>query len=679
VFETFRKPRIMRHPTVRFPDYPPLVAPPEVRSDLLPLLSGQIALNDRHDPYNGFKVEGEERWGRPARFRLAEIRASHLPFEGAPAEETRFAAVHLLFVTEKGEIFGVNRCRPSTLGTEYDGVLIPDRKGRVWFCGERADPDAPAPVLTGSERLFPVPVDVAPIFAETALKGAPLTDRLPASGRFNLGSQGELLWADRLDQVDPTLYARISERVTALVDREGRIRRAAERHFGEGSLDGLLLGRDFPVTGGLIPAYHEFDARKAFDAELFRVTRGFLEALRAEGLVEPCPNNGPRGVGPLAVWNRWLSGAYDAPPETRDLEDRYGEHELAEAPGFKTVRNCLVRAVVDMGKRVWEREHPGERWSADSRDGPIGREDAAAALRDACARIITSYADEASTDTIGSMDLRGSLTGEAYGLAGSFLTPVLCEIGTAYTLEPVPLPPLEAPKSVRHLELSLPSGVLCMADWFRIKGFKEGLQALIGGDDHYEINYATGLDARARDYFEKAGLAIVQVGNTSPHAYADTPGVWRMGHVDEDHEAFWTEEGERRDGAQPPQEAWRTCTDLWANTFADREVILDILMASKRYPDRSDARAALDAYAEEYGVSMVNLGVDHLHLYVPTGYGVRKGGFNDVFRAEELKVAEWREDAYVLSAAPLTVDPELLEACDWRERPRPTGEMSPEP
>lgn len=103
-------------------------------------------------------------------------------------------------------------------------------------------------------------------------------------------------------------------------------------------------------------------------------------------------------------------------------------------------------------------------------------------------------------------------------------------------------------------------------------------------------------------------------------------------------------------------------------------MILDVLMASERYPDRSDARAALDAYAEEYGVSMVDLGVDHLNLYVPTGYGVRKGDFNEVFRAAELEPAEWREDAYVLSAAPLTVDPELLEACDWRERAREAPE-----
>lgn len=669
----------MRHQTARFPDYPPLVATSEIRSDLLPALSRQIALNDLHDPYNRFSVEGEERWGRPTRFRLAEIRVGRVPFERVPAEETRFASVHILFVTDKGGLFGINRCRPGAVGTEHDGVLTTDRKGRVWFCGERADPDAPAAVLTGSERLRPVPVDVAPIFAETALKGASLTDRLPASGRFDLGSQGELLWADRLDPVDPTLHDRISDRVTALVDREDRIRRIAERHFGEGSLDGLLLGREFPVTGGLIPAHHAFDARKAFDTELFRVTRGFLEELRAEGLLAPCPNNGPRGVGPLEAWNRWLAGAYDAPPEARDREDRYGEHRLADAPGFRTVSNCLIRAVVETERRVWERNHPGERYGSGSKEDPVDRADVEAGFRDACARIITAYAEEETTDNIGFMDLQGRQTSERFMLERSFLTPVLCAVPSDYASDPVPLPPLEAPRSVRHLELSLPSGTLVMADWFRIDGFNEGLRALLGGEDDFEINYADGLDARARAYFERAGLVIVQVGNTSPAAYADTPGVWRMGHVDEDHDAFWTEEGEPRPNLTAPEPVWRTCTDLWANTFADREVILDILMASEKYPDRADALSAFDAYAQEYGVSVTELGVDRIHLYVPTGHGVQAEDFSAVFRAAEITPADWREDAYVLSATPLTVEPDLLAPCDWRERARVAPDPSPEP
>jgi hypothetical protein len=110
-----------------------------------------------------------------------------------------------------------------------------------------------------------------------------------------------------------------------------------------------------------------------------------------------------------------------------------------------------------------------------------------------------------------------------------------------------------------------------------------------------------------------------------------------------------------------------------------REVIVDILMASDRYPDRADALMGLTEYAQEYGVSMTDLGVDRLHLYLPTGQGIHAGDFNEVFRAAELDPAAWREDVYVLSATPLTVDPGILEDCDWVERPatQPMTEATP--
>lgn len=666
----------MRHPTSRIPDYPALHRAPGLAEGAVAGLSLRLAQAGRHDPYNVFEVEGVEKWGRPARFRLSAVRVSDAPFDGVPAEETRDGALHLLFETDRGERFGVSRSRAATRPAPQEGVLLQDRLGRTWFCGERAG----AAPLTGSERLRPVPDVTAPLLRDTVLGGADLRDRLPAAGRFRLGSQGEVIGVEGgLGPVDPDLLARVSSRVEALVAREERIRRVAERHFGEGALDGLLLGRGFPIEGGLIPAYHAFDARRAFDEALFAVTRRFLEELRAEGLLAPCPNNGPRGVGPLEAWNRWLSGAYDAPPEARDREDRYGEHRLAEAPGFKTVSNCLIRAVVEMERRVWERNHPGEKYGSGSKEAPVDEAEVEAGFRDACARIITAYAEEETPDNIGFIDLQGRQTSERFMLEGSFLTPVLCAVPADYASDPVPLPPLEAPRSVRHLELSLPSGTLVMADWFRIDGFNEGLRMLLGGEDDFEINYADGLDARARAYFERAGLVIVQVGNTSPAAYADTPGVWRMGHVDEDHDAFWTEEGEPRPDLTAPEPVWRTCTDLWANTFADREVILDILMASEKYPDRADALSAFEAYAQEYGVSVTELGVDRIHLYVPTGHGVQAEDFSAVFRAAEITPADWREDAYVLSATPLTVDPDLLAPCDWRERARVAPDPAPEP
>jgi len=498
----------MRHPTAQTPDYPTLEPAPDLPQGALFGLNRQIALEGHHDPYNGFMVEGVEKWGRPQGQRLTRILVSGAPFEGVPPDETALSGLHVLFETESGDRFGVNRCRSSYKPVPHDGVFVSDLLGRAWFCGVKVGTEDPPTVLTGQERLRPVPANAAPLLRDTALGGANLADLLPAAGRFLLGTQGEALGAmGGIRPVDPALLTRITARVDILVAREERLRAIAERHLGEGALDGLLLGRDFPITDGLIPAYHAFEARKAFDKALFSVTRGLLEEFRVAGLLEPCPNNGPRGVDSLEVWNRWLDGAYDPPPEDRNREDRYGERSLSEAPAFKTVWNCVVRAVVDAERRVWERDHPGEAYpSGETRKTALERADVDAALRDARTRIITAYAEEETIDNIGFIELRGRQTGDALVLQNSFLTPVLCAIPRDYGSELAPLPSLETPKSVRHLELSMPSGVLCMADWFRIDGFKEGLQALLGGDDHYEINYATGLDTRARDYFEKAGL-----------------------------------------------------------------------------------------------------------------------------------------------------------------------------
>jgi hypothetical protein len=358
----------MRHPIARIPNYPSLQTPADFSERSASRLSLRLAEVGRHDPYNVFTVDGVEKWGRPARFRLGSVHVGDAPFEGVPPEESRDGALHIVFETDNGERFGVSRCQAAPRPPLQEGVLLLDRHGRSWFCGERVG-GTPA-TLTGSERLRPVPSATAPLLRDMVLGGAELKECLPTSGRFRLGSQGEVIGIDGdLYPVDPELLAHITARVETLVAREDRIRGIAERHLGEGALDGLLLGRDFPITDGLIPAYHAFEARKGFDEALFSVTRGLLEEFRVAGLLSPCPNNGPRGVGSLKAWNRWLEGAYDAPPEDRDREDRYGEHSLSEAPAFKTAWNCLIRAVVDAERRVWERDHPGEAYpSGDARE-----------------------------------------------------------------------------------------------------------------------------------------------------------------------------------------------------------------------------------------------------------------------------------------------------------------------
>lgn len=131
--------------------------------------------------------------------------------------------------------------------------------------------------------------------------------------------------------------------------------------------------------------------------------------------------------------------------------------------------------------------------------------------------------------------------------------------------------------------------------------------------------------------------------------------------------AFWTEEGEKiGDGA--PEPVWRTCTDLWANTFAAPERIVDVMMASGLYEARTEAEAVLETYcAQTHGAGIFDLGTEELHVYAPTGYGVHRDNFDTVFAAPEIPRLAWQENVYVLSTRPLGVDAELLLDHDWRE------------
>ena len=167
--------------------------------------------------------------------------------------------------------------------------------------------------------------------------------------------------------------------------------------------------------------------------------------------------------------------------------------------------------------------------------------------------------------------------------------------------------------------------------------------------------------ARVRDYMEKAGLVIVQTSQISPDAYGGENGIWRMGLVDEGHEIFLTQDGHPTD-ISPPEPIWGTCTDIWANCLADRQTVIDILMASGLHETRDAAGELLDAYIEETcganSIAMPN--VDRLHVYAPTGYGV-DGNFAAMFQADKIERREWQEDAYILSEKSLNVPKHLLE------------------
>lgn len=625
------------------------------------------------------------KWGNPERLELSEIIASKKPIPdlSPTLTKTRLISlddIHIAFKDQNGDLTGVNQALKRRPGKSFRGMLIRDEKDRLWFCGDT--PEA-ARIFTGSEPLRRMKDQASPMMelAESVRRGTSfsLADTAAMIGPIEIflnevtsvKNAATLISPAEKDSPDAPskLKLRVRERIKAAVAREDQIARIVARHMTDEKLSNVLGEVSGKFISGMMPDYADHKRRSAFDDRLMEFSIALMGDLRDAGILAPCPNNGPREVGPLHAWNAFIKGDPDSNPNGElAFEKVMMRHALNRAPAFQLIRNIMVRTSIDMGDAIWLEDNPEKaphmRDVNDKDRIPVSRiPDLFRAIREG---IVESFSTEdPGTNLLGSDGLEGRSDGTRYILAGSFLTPVLAMQPKSIHDNPTPLPILEEPKYIRHLELEMPSGILVMADWFRIEGFNEGLKAMIGADDHYEINTASGLDARARDYCEKAGIAIVQVGNTSPKCYSGGERVWRMGYLDEDHEDFWNEDGEPA-ALERPAQLWGTCTDLWANTFGDREAVISILEASGKYETRAAAEEALDAYTlVDCDAAQVDLGVDRLHLYLPTGPGIHKGNFNDVFRADEITHTEWMEDYYILSGAPLSVDPDLVEDCSW--------------
>lgn len=645
-------PRLYDRPD--FPDFPPIRSTVPLTAADERAVREVTSLAGRHDCFNWFKVPGViNKWGQEKRMRAAEVIVSDEPVPGVSPEASLdpVSGRHIALVEEEGGgVYGHAACARSRPATR-PLIILTDRHGRGWAYDPRA------------HEAEPVHLHTAPLIREFFTDGTSLAETVPFSGDLLCGYGLIEAATGRPGKPDPAVLTAAEALVGEKVEREDLIRALAEPVFSDERLSAVLDTLTFPTEDGVIPPFHH-QGRRAFDEALHDLSLVAMRALRDAGLCAPCPNNGPRGVRSLEAWDAFLRGDFDETP----LEDEalYLSWALSESPAFKAVFSELIRSAVDVEKEIRQERgitrtrKPGE----SEAPVPMTRTEAEEVMRRFREGALRSLSVEEASFGMGA-ELRGSLESKPFGLAGSFLTPVLTD-----SMSREILPVIATPAAVRHMTLDLPSGRLAMTDWFRMPGFTEAMERLSGeSKGGFNINYAEGMDERAEAYFTKAGVAIVQVGNSSPAAYADTPGVWRMGHVDDEHEKFWDgEAGEPREDA--PQEAWRTCTDLWANTFASVEAIVAVLMTSGEYASEEEAERALTAYCEEtYGAHIIDLGVERLHLYLPTGYAERLRDPMAGVGEGVIQHEEWREDIYLLSAFPLPVDPAVLEKTEWQAPP----------
>jgi len=625
------------------------------------------------DIFNRFSVGTDRRMKR-----LSEIRID-TPWDisddraAADFNPARDILKSVTFIDETGAAYDMVDCRSISQPAIHMGIVFQDEDGQVWFHGVQGRNISNYP---NTDMILKRLSSETPAGLQAALDGGPITDMMPFVGDIGIAAGDVLMqFTERstrpIRDTDPATigwnsYIERAQRAAAdQIAREETIGRIFDEIVDVNKLQFLKEGLEYPIGKDVLSNHRRktvYDTRSPIND----MSEELMEAYRKAGYLSKCPNNGPRAIREMTKWDAWLSG--------KDL-NVYDKMTLGRAPGFDTLQKCLTAASVEVEMGIEKSLSPdGEVNYNDRVKFDLSEEDIDRELTLTIEKARAAFISE-TLDTLMSRDTSTcQVTGKHLRIGGTLFAPVLTQFTADYKEEAAPV--VETPKAALHFEIPLPTGELVMADWLRMEGFKEGLLARVGGDDFYEINGAVGLDERMQDYFTKGGLAIVQVGNRSPYAYDDTKGVWRMGHIDENH--FYNEDGERND-LDMPLEAWTTCTDLWANVFADRSVMVDILMASGVYESREAADKALLEYVDEsYGASINKIDADHLHVYAPTGHGFHTGSFVEKFRAEELEYGDWREDLYVLSAEPLTVDPEVVLEKAW-EAPAHEGPDIPEP
>ena len=249
----------------------------------------------------------------------------------------------------------------------------------------------------------------------------------------------------------------------------------------------------------------------------------------------------------------------------------------------------------------------------------------------------------------------------------------------------------DPPKPIRHVQMKCTSGIILMADWFRIPGFKEGV--LGGLEEDYEvpsINSDAGVDLRTRDHFERLGLVRVHTTNSYPSVIRDGDLI-RVGRYDDEHDYLWHEDPQNPGNdirnpahAAEVEQLGNVCCDLWDVTFADRDVLADILLDGARIiaengnldgdgneltglaSSREEAFDLLDKYVEKHTSTCIEVPPGQtLHLYMATGRDVSR--FDQHFSSADVAVRPYIEDMFILSGTELDVDPEQVDEPGWKQ------------
>lgn len=440
--------------------------------------------------------------------------------------------------------------------------------------------------------------------------------------------------------------------------------------YTEGKTDETVTS-DIPRAGG-VGGTVRVEHAEMMNSKIIAI----LEELRDQGLLKEVPYGEDRGISEIAAWNAFVKGGTPA-------IEKYRTWSLMSCPLPAAINQGAWSAAYEVTRSLRKQrgfaphaDHDKARQIGEKAHMPITREDvemlATAAALGAAAR------GSGMTEEI--MMGRNEMTcrktdARISWKEGALLAPVAGqwhypsrESGEAVRFDE--LQQFDTPKPFRQIDITLPSGVLLMADWFRIPGFNEG----VGPDDYSRpgINSDLGVDNRTRDHYERLGLMRIHTTNCVPQMIQDGEAI-RIGYFDEDHDDYWTHGGLPSE-VERPQIVGRICCDLWDATFADREILIDILYdgackiaandgfdergsAVVGYPkSREEAADLIDAYARENDVARLEFAPGTvLQVSMASGHGSE--AFFEKFSSQDLSRISGMEEMFIISPVPVMPDP----------------------
>lgn len=219
---------------------------------------------------------------------------------------------------------------------------------------------------------------------------------------------------------------------------------------------------------------------------------------------------------------------------------------------------------------------------------------------------------------------------------------------------PIDFSILKGPQ-IEELILSVPSGELWCADWFRVDDFTKLVKEVENKLSlNIDINSIQGKVDKSLAFYQNFGGMHVFVGNSSPSVIQEH-NVWMLANLDEEKTPF------RR--ASNLTEKSSICTDLWWVTMVDPQVLLANL--EKHWQDEpGKAQRVMDEIAQESNIIKIKVPAKDYHVYFSGHHSILEEKWN----MEEWDCVPHATTYMVFSQNPLT--PKLQPVSSTPSKPR---------